>query len=93
MGIAFLNFVEESLETATRRYELEEFLNEEAKIKEKIKNDQQQAYLEGFEKGVLVSFTATSGQLAVSQKLTPQPVKDKPRYRVVTGEQMQLFDL
>ena len=89
--MSFLDFVEQSLETATRRYELEEFLNDEAKIKEKIKTEQRQAYLDGFERGVLISLAALNGQLTVSRKLTPHAVKDKPRYRVVTGEQMKLF--
>lgn len=90
--ISFLDFVEESLEAATRRYELEELLNDEAKIKEKIKNEQKQAYLNGFERGVFVSLSVLNGQLPVSQKLTPWVVSDKPRYRVVTGKQMELFD-
>jgi cell division septum initiation protein DivIVA len=90
--ISFLNFVEESLEAATRRYELEELLNDEAKIKAKIKTEQEQAYLDGFERGVLISLLALDGQLAISRKLTPNAVKEKPRYRVVTGEQMKLFE-
>ena len=90
--ISFLDFVEESLEAATRRYELEELLNDEAKIKEKIKAEQKQAYLDGFERGVLISLVALDGQLTVSRKLTPHMVKEKPRYRVVTGEQMKLFE-
>lgn len=90
--ISFLDFVEESLEAATRRYELEELLNDEAKIKEKIKAEQKQAYLDGFERGILISFVALDGQLTVSQKLTPRAVREKPRYRVVTGEQMKLFE-
>jgi predicted CopG family antitoxin len=69
--ISFLDFVEDSLEASTRRYELEELLNDEAKIKEKIKNEQKQAYLDGFERGVLVSLAALNGQLEISQKLTP----------------------
>ena len=73
-------------------FELEELLNDEAKIKEKIKNEQKQAYLNGFERGVLVSLSVLNGQLPVSQKLTPWVVSDKPRYRVVTGKQMELFD-
>ena len=90
--ISFLDFVEESLVAATRRYELEELLNDEAKIKEKIKAAQKQAYLNGFERGVLISLLALDGQLTVSQKLTPYAVREKPRYRVVTGEQMKLFE-
>ena len=92
MEIPFLDFVEESLETATRRYEMEELLNNHAKIKAKMKNQQQQAYLDGFEKGVLASFTAISGQTAISQRITPQTVRNRPRYQMVTGEQMKLFE-
>jgi hypothetical protein len=90
--ISFLDFVEESLEAATRRYELEALLNNETKIKERIKAVQKQAYLDGFERGVLISLVALDGQLTVSQKLTPYSVKEKPRYQVVTGEQMKLFE-
>lgn len=93
VGIPFLAFVEDSLETATRRYELEELLNDEAEIKAKIKHRQEQAFREGFEKGVLVSLTSLNGQAAVGDKLTPQAIRIKAHNRVVTGEQMQLFDV
>lgn len=91
MQIPFLDFVEESLEGATQRHELEGLLNDKARIDEKIKSKQQEAYLKGFDRGVLVALLAAAGRLAVGQHLTPRAVEERPRYQVVEGEQLTLF--
>jgi hypothetical protein len=92
IGTPFLDFIEESLENATQRHELEMLLNDKAKLDEKIKNEQQRAFLEGFSKGVMVAFFAAGGRLNLSQYLTPSVVKKQPRYEVIKDDQLSLFD-
>ncbi len=91
VGIAFADFVEDALESATRRHELEEMLNNEADLKERLLHERQSAYLSGYDKGVLVALLQSTGRLGVASKLVPTEVKEQPRFEAVTGGQMKLF--
>lgn len=92
VGTPFLDFIEDSLESATLRHELETLFNDKTKLDEKIKDERQRAFLEGFSKGVMVALFAAGGRLNLSQKLTPQVVRKQPRFEVIKDDQLSLFD-
>ena len=92
LGIRFVDFIEDSLANATHRFETERLLNDAAKVSEKIKIEQQSAFLNGFRQGALAAAISFQGNLAVSRRLISRAVKDQSAPQVVAGGQMKLFD-
>jgi hypothetical protein len=91
-GIAFLDFVEDSLEKATYRDELELLLRDEAEMKKKIASEESAAFKRGFSLGVMAATLALKGSPALSASVTPEEAKEVLYYRPVVGDQRKLFD-
>jgi len=90
-GLRFLEFIEETLEAATYRDELENLLRDEAELKLRIEHERSRAIGEGFTKGVLAILLALQGNIESSKTHTPPEAKDPVVYRPVTGPQLPLF--
>jgi len=92
VGVAFLDFVEDALEKATYRDELELLLRDEAEMRKKIASEQSAAFKHGFSLGVMAATLALNGKLILSESVTPEKAKEVLYYRPVIGGQIKLFE-
>ena len=90
-SIRFVDFIEDSLESATYRYELEELLSDGANVQTRIESERNRSFLEGFSKGVLSATLALQGKIELSENYTPPEAKNLVVPREVAGGQMKLF--
>ena len=91
-GYRFVDFIEDSLETATYRDELEKLVHSEEKINERIERERVVSVQRGFLRGVMAATLAFKGNLGLSRSMTPDEMKKFIQYVPVEGGQMNLFD-
>ena len=91
-GYRFVDFVEDSLELATYRDELERLVNDEAKIKERIESERVISIQRGFIRGVMAATLAMKGCLSLSDALTPKESKKTLYFIPVEGGQIKMFE-
>jgi len=90
-GIRFVDFIEDALENAAHRHDLEGLLNDAAQLEATLKIKQQKAFRQGFQQGVLVATASFQGNLEVSRRMIPREIKNQPRPQAVAGGQLKLF--
>jgi oligoendopeptidase F len=90
-GYRFIEFIEDSLESATYRDELERFVNDEVKIKERIENERVESIQRGFIRGVMAATFTMKGYSGLGESLTPKEIKKSYHFIPVQGEQIKMF--
>lgn len=91
-GIRLRAFIEDSLETATDRDEMEQMLSDANRLRERMAEVAEEATQTGFACGVLATALNLRGYADVSRRLTPKAVQDQVVVRPVTGGQLSLFN-
>ena len=91
-GIRLLDFIEDSLETATYRREMEALLADAERLRGRVEVITTAAVRQGFTQGVLAASLAMTGNSGVSAKVTPEAAKSEVDFRPITGEQLSLFE-
>jgi hypothetical protein len=90
-SLRFFDFIEDSLESATYRDELERLVNDETKIKERIENERVVSIQRGFIRGVMAATLAMKGYSGLGEALTPKEIKKSYHFIPVRGGQIQMF--
>ncbi len=92
IGVAFVDFVEDALEKATYRDEMELLLRDEAEMKKKIASERASSLNRGFSLGVMAATLSIQGVAALGESLTPEGAGEVLFFRQAVGEQMKLFE-
>ncbi|MFH1984012.1 MAG: hypothetical protein ABIL58_19405 [Pseudomonadota bacterium] len=90
-GIRLVDFIEDSLETAIYRSEMEKLLADAERLKERVEFIKREAIRQGFTQGVLAASLALGGHLDLSEQATPEAAKSEIDFRAITGGQLPLF--
>ena len=90
-GIRLIDFIEDSLETATYRREMEALLTDAERLRGRIALITTAAVRQGFTQGVMAASLAMAGHIGASQKVTPDAAKSGVDFRPIKGEQLPLF--
>jgi len=90
-SLRFVDFIEDSLESATYRDELERLVNDESKIKERIENERVVSIQRGFIRGVMAATLAMKGYSGLGEALTPKEIKKSYHFITVQGGQIKMF--
>ncbi len=90
-SLRFIDFIEDSLESATYRDELERLVIDETKIKERIENERVESIQRGFIRGVMATTFTMRGFSGLGEALTPKEIKKRYHFIPVQGEQIKMF--
>ena len=90
-GIRLVDFIEDSLETAIYRSEMEKLLADTERLEERVAFIKREAIRQGFTQGVLAASLALGGHLELSEQVTPEAATSEVDFRPITGGQLPLF--
>ena len=90
-SLRFIDFIEDALESATYRDELERLVNDESKMKERIENEGVVSIQRGFIRGVMAATLAMKGNSGLGEALTPKEIKKSYHFIPVRGGQIKMF--
>ena len=93
IGIRFIDFVEDSLESAFSLNEIEKVRKETERFSESVKKEYKKIYLHGFKQGFSAAFYLAQGQIGLSQECTPaEVISESDIFIPGDGKQIKLFD-
>jgi hypothetical protein len=91
-GIRFLEFVEWALENAVHLDQVEDIINNEAKIMERIKKERKDSLRVGFRRGFCAALLTLQGKIELSLEHTPLEERSIATYKSITSGQLNLFE-